>query len=307
MAVKLVPRLPGRQSERIALQLKAIAVLASCYRQKGSWATAARALRLALGLARRQGQQEMLADLLIRAACVLSDNGRFGLAKDMLDEALVIYYDLDSREGLGMVMVERGSALCNLGEYRKAAEALKKSLRLLPKESRRAIRNRLAAKQVLGLIYREQGDLERAENALAEAVAESQEMGDLNRAALLWDHGVIALKRNCHGHAEKRLRESARIFGRLEDPRVAVVSLDLTKVLLLQNEYLGAVALALGSSEYLSAFRGNRVTDAAVSELTQMAAEGKLTVAAIERIQDALVVARYEERRSSRKEPSRSG
>ena len=291
VAVKLVPRLPGRQAERIALQLKAIAVYASCHRQNGSWATAARALRLALGLARRQRQHEMLADLLVRAANVLSDNGRFEQAKDLLDEALVIYYDLDSQDRLGMVMVERGRTLLYLGRHQEAVGALDRSLSLLHGDSQPVRRYRLAVHQLLALVYTEMGDLEQAEAALTLALAMSKDAGKANQATVLWLHGVIALKRTSYQVAEESLREAAGLFDLLDDPNETMVSLDLSKTLLLRDKPLEAVAIAVKMAENLAVFRGNRVAEALISELSQTAIQGNLTVGAIKTVQEKLQAA----------------
>lgn len=95
VALKLIPRLPGPRRERIALQLKAIGIFGSIHRQKASFATAARAIGFALTFARRHGLPATVADLLQRGAYVLSDHGRYQGMLELLDEALVIYLDLD--------------------------------------------------------------------------------------------------------------------------------------------------------------------------------------------------------------------
>ncbi len=288
VAVRLVPQLPAGRLERIVLQLRAIGVYASCYRQEGNWATAARALRLALGLARHHGLQEMLADLLMRAACVLNDDGRFAQAKDLLDEALVIYYDMDSREGLGMVMVERGRTLLYLGRYQDALGVLDRSLGMLQGDSQVMSRNRLAAHQLFALTYCEIGNLEDAEEALAGVVAESQGAGRVNQAKVHWLYGVIALKRDAYDVAERRLREAADLFDLLEDPNEAMVSLDLSKTLLMRGKTLEAVAIAIEMAENLEVFRGNRLAEALITQLSQTAVQGNLTVEAIESVQEKL-------------------
>ncbi|MCP3915423.1 MAG: hypothetical protein GY711_07700, partial [bacterium] len=108
VAVKLIPKLPGPQRERIALQLKAIGVYAAVHRQKGEYATAARALRRALAAARAHGLKRTVGDLLQGAAYVLSAHGRYSDSMVLLDEALVIFYDLRSQAGRGRVQVDRG-------------------------------------------------------------------------------------------------------------------------------------------------------------------------------------------------------
>ena len=280
-AMKLIPRLPGSRSRRIELQLKAMGVFASCHRQQGRWATAARALRVALGVARRHGLSGITGDLLQRAACILSDNGRFEEANSLLDEALVIYYDLDWEEEQGMVMVERGTALLSLGRYTDAITVLERSLNLLSRNSLRTRRNRLAAHQRIAFAHRELGALEQAEASLAQAIKESEGAGRLTRASLLWDYGTITLKRRSYEDAEKRLRTAADLFDQLKHPTKALIVLDLTHALLGQRKNLEAAATAMGMAKYLTAFRGNKVAEATISELVQLAVRGELSMSVV--------------------------
>ncbi len=292
VAVRLVPRLPGPQSERLALQLEAIGVYASALRQVGRFAMAARALRGALAVARRYGLRQCLAELLQRAAYVLSSHARHTDAMELLDEALAICFDLGSEVGLGRVQVDRGIQRFYLGEVRPAMAALEQALELLHGDSPRDSRNRLVAHQALAHCLHKLGDLEGAEAAAARAVAESKRAGQLYRAYLLWDHGSLALERDACEVAEKRLREAFELFGGTRDPNRALVALDLTKALVAQGKALEAVALAASMTEYLTAYHGNRYAEAAVSELVRTAVEGRLSLAAIERAREELRKAR---------------
>ena len=288
MAVKLIPDLPGPQGVRIALQLKAIGVCASAYRQVGQFATAARALRRALAIARGHGLKRTVAELLQRAAYVLSAHGRYSDSMALLDEALVIFFDLDSQAGLGRVAVDRGAHLHYLGEYRSSVKELERALELLHGDSACTSRNRLVAWQVLTHSFHRLGELERAELAAAQAVAHSGKAGRLFRAFLLWDHGVIALARHAHDLAEERLREAVQLFGRVQDPNKALVALDLTKVLVAQDKPLEAMGMAVSAAEFLATFRGNRVAAAAVSALMGMTVQGRVSVDVIESVQEKL-------------------
>lgn len=285
VAVKLIPRLPGSQRERMALQLKAIGIFASGYRQKGSFATAACALRFALAFARRHRLPETIADLLQRAAYVLSDHGRYTDALELLGEAMVIFFDLDSHAGLGRVLVDRGTNFYCLGRYRDAVAVARRAQELLLGESRQISRNRLVAHQVLAHSFLKLGDLGAAEMETAQAVAESENAGRLYRGYLLWDHGVIGLERRMYDLAEKRLREASRFLARAGDRNQAMVTLDLTKALVAQSKNLEAVGMAVSTAEYLGTFRGNKVTAAAASDLMMTAVEGRLSLTGIDRVQ----------------------
>ncbi len=288
VAVRLIPRLPGSRRERMALQLKAIGIFASVRRQKEDTATAARALRFALARARAHGLEETTAELLQRGAYVLSGSGRVVEAMRLLDEALIIFFDLDLRQGLGRVLVDRGVHFHFVGKHRPAADALEHALKLLHGESGSTNRNRLVAYQVLARSLRSLGDLEHAEMAVGQAVAQSEKAGRLYRASLLWEHGVIALECHSYDLAEKRLREASRIFERVKDSSKALVALDLTKTLEAQGRMLEAVGMAVTAAEYLTAFRGNRVAEAAITDLMRMVADGKVSLDVIERVQGEL-------------------
>ncbi|MCP3970811.1 MAG: hypothetical protein GY717_10965, partial [Rhodobacteraceae bacterium] len=218
----------------------------------------ARALSFALAFARRHRLSETIAKLLQRGAYVLSDHGRFVDMMRLLDEALVIYIDLDCATDLGAVMVDRGAAFIYLGKYRKAIAVLEKSLSFLRQGSLRADRNLLAAYQALATAYVEVGDLERAERAIGPAVALSKQAGRVNRATVVWRHGAIAFARGAFDLAEERLRQAYELFDRVEDPNKAMLALDLTKALAAQGKRLEAIATATRMGRFLAAFRGNK-------------------------------------------------
>ncbi len=288
MAVWLIPELPVPRRQCLALQLEAIGVYASSLRQTGKFATAARALRGALAVARAHELKARLADLLQRAAWVLSSHGRFSDAMDLLDEALVICFDLGLQEELARVQVDRGVHRYYLEEFQPAVEALEQALGSLRSDSPRDSRNRLVAYQVLGRCFDRLGDLGRARSAAAQAVAESGKAARVFRASLLWDHGVFALESGLHELAEERLREAFNLFGGVQDSVKPLVALDLTKTLLAQGRTLEAIAIATGMAEYMMAFRGNRLAQATITELMQTAVEGKMSLDAIERAQAKL-------------------
>ncbi len=288
VAVWLIPALPGPRLERLALVLEAIGIYASALRQQGRFAMAARALRRALASARAHGLKTTLADLLQRAAYLISNQGRYSDALELLEEALVIYYDLGSQEDLGRVQVDRGLHRFYLGDLDAAVETLEQALRLLRRDSPSTTRNRLVAHQVLGYCFQKTGDLERAEQATARAVAESGGAGRAYRASLLWDHGVVALARDAHELAEERLRQASELFGGVQESNKALVALDLTKALMAQGKTLEAAAMATDMARYLTTFRGNRLAEAVLSELVRTAIEGRLSLDAIDEAREKL-------------------
>ncbi len=76
-----------------------------------------------------------LGDCFVGPAARDADVGARGLeAGDRRYEALVIYVDLDTAEGLGAVMVDRGTVFSDLGQYREAVASLRRSFEFLAGE-----------------------------------------------------------------------------------------------------------------------------------------------------------------------------
>ncbi|MCP3964440.1 MAG: hypothetical protein GY719_41965 [bacterium] len=281
VAVKMIHRLPVPRPERMALQLKALGVFGSAHRLVGGFSTAARAARIGLSHSRMHRLSRTTADLLQRGAYALSDHGRFAEAMKLLEEALVIYFDLDSQRGLGQVMVDRGLMLTYLGKHRASLTATRTALRLLPNTTPRDARNQLAALEVQGLAYKGLGDIENAEESLRLAVEKSDGLGEINRAKLLWQHGCLAFARKIFPVAEHHLRRAREVFDRVKGPEKALVSLDLAEVLVAQGDLATAAQLALTMARYLKTFSKNKMAQAGISEFMRIAVSGNLTLSCI--------------------------
>ena len=278
MAVKLIPRLTGPQPERLALQLKALGVFGSAHRVSGGFSTAARAARVALALARKHRMPRVTADLLQRGAYALSDHGRFAEAMKLLDEALVIYFDLGSKQGLGQVMVDRGHMLNYLGEHKAAVQAFVRALRVLDNRGRQARRNILAAHTNLAVAYEHLGQFGDAEQALEEALTLVHDQESINKAKVVWQLGSIAMKRRSLVAGEKYFRMAAKLLEKRYPFDRALVTLDLTEALLAQGKADEATQIAVSTTEFLTPHRSNRVLEAATTKFLRLAIGGKLTV-----------------------------
>lgn len=285
VALKLVPELPAPPAERLALELEALGVYASAQRMLGQFATAARALHIALRLARQANHGRLVAKLLQRAAYVLSDHARFDEAMEILDEAMVIYFDLEARLELGMVLVDRGFISNYKGEYEAAIKYLRRGLAIVTKEPECRPRTIVAGHQVLALAFRNAGDLEQADTSLVQAVDQFRDQGDINWAKLVWLHGDIAFARGTFSQAEYRFRQAKAVFDGTQSPDSALVSLDLARALLAQNKLVQANELAVQFAEYLRLFGRSKVISAAVTAFVRTALEGQVSMGRIEQLQ----------------------
>ena len=276
VATYLVPMVGGPPAERLALQLEAIGIYASAQRMLGLFATAARALRFALQLARDEPLPEMTAKLLQRSAYLLSDHALFTEAMELLDEAVVIYFDLQSELGLGMVSVDRGNMHYYQGEYKQAISVLSRSLDLLQADGPVIRRNRAAAYQILACCYQGLGDLDSTEKMLAESVRNAEREGEINKAKILWQVGAVALEKGFPAQAEKHLRQAQAILADRSTTDRALVALDLSRALVATGKSREAYEVALSMTEFLGPRRENKILDAALGRHLRNVLEGRL-------------------------------
>lgn len=288
VATHLIPRLGGAQEERLALMAEALGVFGSAHRGLGNIATAARAVRVALEVARRHKLRLTMARLLQRGAYVLGDDGQSAQSLKLLDEALLIYLDLDEQLNFGMVVVDRGIMHHYLGEYRDAVRCLKRGLAIVQKEPECLTRTLLGAYQTLALSYDKLGQLDRAEEACARAAEAFDGRSDFNWAKLVWLQGHFALRRRSFVAADELLRRARTVLDRTPTPDAAVLCLDLTKALLGQERRAEAAELAKKMASYLSAFSASRVVTGAIMEFVRLALKGELSVRDVDDLQRQL-------------------
>ena len=284
VAIHLLPETPCDPRERLALELETLGIYGSALRMVGDFATAQQALVLALESARKHELLELAASLLQRSSYLLTDHGQLAESLTLLDEALLICFDLGLDSPLGTVLVDRGVVFHYQGKDRAAVSVLERALRLLGKDSRRVSRNRLAAYQVLGYVHQRAGDLDRSAAVIRQATAEFKEAGGLILAKLYWQHGCLALAQGAYAEAYEWLASAFDLLEQRGAPGRALVSLDMTKALLAQGKTEEAINMALGMAQFLTSFRGNQLAAAAISRFVQYAMTGRLSTTLIEEL-----------------------
>ena len=285
MATDLVPGLRSSRRERLELQCQTLALYCGAQRLMGGFATAVRAARFALELARRHSLENETAMILRRSASLLGDHGQYQQALILLREAFEIFFDLGSRPELGTTMADRGIMLMYLGDYQASVRALKKVIELLPGMTPDLRKCYLGTYQSLAYCYEQLGDLENAEKWLDQAVGNFEEEGGINWAMLVWHQGRIAYAKGDLAAADSRLRLARRLFDERSAPEGALVCLDLTRVLLAQGRLDDACALARQMAAFFRIFRKNKIAEAAIAEFMRLALEGRLTLSLVDRIQ----------------------
>ncbi len=278
VAVHLIPELPGPRGERLSLQCLALGVFGSARRLKAEFGVAARALRTALDLSRRERLLEDRADLLLRASYVLKDLGHFNRALAMLNEALVAFVQLGSRRDVGRALVDHGMMNCYAGNFEDAVLDLRQALHDLEGTSGELSRYHLACYQFLAYAFEHLGELETAEECLATGARGFGPEHAVDKAKLEWLRGSLAFKRGDLLLAEELLRAVAKILAAKQHPgQEALVSLDLVSVMLAQGRDQEATELATSMARLLFGFENNRFAEAAIVELMRAALEGKLS------------------------------
>lgn len=299
-AVHLVPALPGPREPRLSLLCLALGVFGAARRLKGEFDSAAQAYLLALGVSRRANLREDTANLLIRASYLLKDFGHFQRALSLLDEALVIFVQLGSRQGMGKALVDHGMMRTALGDYETAILDLEQALEYLDGSARSMPRSHLAAYQFLAFAHEQMGDLGEAERWLSEGTRRFATSHAVDQAKLQWLHGTLAFRRGAFERSEKLLRTAREILASHENTlQEAVITLDLIAAILAQGKIPEAVRIAQSMSGLLLRFKNNLFAEAAIVELINAALAGELS-------QEAVLAARakLERDRSPRRGPS---
>ncbi|MCP3957414.1 MAG: hypothetical protein GY719_06145 [bacterium] len=284
VALHFVPSLRCGRLRRLALQLTAIGVYASARRMTGSYATAARGLVFALDMAKRHGLATVAADLLQRAAYLLSDHGRFAEAMMLLDEALVIYFDAGSESDLGRVLVDRGHMFNYLGNYQAAIRAFSRALLHLKGDDPKMRRNQLAACMNRAISHRSLGDLDGMERSLEEALSYCGREGSINEAKVVWELGNVAMEGGAYALAETHFRSAYALFEREKTNDRIPLTLDLTKALVCQNQMGAAAGVALGMAQFLKNYRANSLLRAALTEFLRLVLAGQLSLPKVEEL-----------------------
>ncbi len=253
-------------------------------------------LKAALWMAQKAGDVAGQADVLQRLGYVLSDRGDHRQALELAERAGGIYDRIGDRAGRGKALVDQGMKLYYLGMPRRAIDAQRQALELLPNSERR---NRIAAFQHLSFFHAAVKDWPRAETAAARArehaVPDSAAAG-----RLLWLQASIECQIPAGDSTGRRRRLAAaashygqalEILRRVHYADAALVTVELVRVLMLLGRHEEAHRVALTVRELVIPLQRNRHVSAALAELIRGGRE-VLTIARVERVRNALERAR---------------
>ncbi len=285
VATEIVELVVCQRTERLELQCQALGVLASAQRLLGNFTPAARSIRLGLELARRQKLGRSTAELLVRGAYVLGDQGEYGHALSLLEKAQLIYFDSGTLAASGKVLVVRGIMLGHQKNYSDSRRIFERALEMLPDKTGGSDVWHLTAVHGTAIADFELGDFRAAKKVLASFIdAEAIEKNSV-AVKLKWLRGRIALAECDHEAAEVHLLETLRLSSLRDHPlQVALVSLDLISALLACEKAKEAASLAKQMSTLIGRFQGNKIADGALMQLAQAGIEGQITQALLDEV-----------------------
>ncbi len=283
---EVVERVIASKTERLELQCRALGVYGSAHRVRGNFATAAKAIVLGLEIARRNELELAVADLLQRGAYVLHDDTQYERALKLLGEAHIIYYDRGMTAELGRVDVDRGTMLGQQSKYERSRIVFERSLAVLPDYE---TRNRLAASHGIAMAHYQLGQLDAAEKWLNEVLPRSHRHGGTVVAKMTWLKGLVLGAKRRYPVATESLYQAFNMLSARETPQdVALVGLDLISSLLNEGKRSQALTVVRNMTVLTVRFRGNRMAESALIELTEAGLYGRVNQQLVQQTSEKL-------------------
>lgn len=267
--------------ERIGLA-RSLGVVASIERLESRFRAAASGLRIALDLLAGTGSGLGEAEILQRSAYLVADQGDHAVAFEIVrqsGELRMLYRDLP---GLGQVLVQRAVLLGHRQEWALSMKTFTAALEYLQEDPWIW---RFSALQGLGIVAMKLGDLERASVWARRAAAAHRARRGQNWWRLMWLEGELARCRGDLRTAEQLLRRARDGFSTRSNPLdLAVVTLDLAQVLLMEDRVADVRALVAEMMGLLRQPLRHRMASAALHELARASLTGEVTQVLIRRI-----------------------
>ncbi len=274
--------------------------------QARAWAYLGNARRIAFDLAGAEealARAERLADggsadpleearILDLRASLLSDQGKFEQAAELLEVVIDIYDDLREPHRKGRAMISKGLFLGYSGWPEEAIREIRKGLGLIDWE--REPRLVLGARHNLAWLLADCGRLDEAEGQLARLRHSCRGISDpWTDLRFAWLDGRIAARQGRHGEAEAMLRDVQSGFlaaGHGYD--ASLVALELARLYLETGRLAEVKALATGMLEVFLSQDIHRQALAALAAFQQAAELDRATPCLVQEISTYLLRAR---------------
>jgi CHAT domain-containing protein/tetratricopeptide (TPR) repeat protein len=219
-----------RKSESIANEANALNNLGDTYYLLGDWETALRYVQQALDLVRSLKDRDSEAKSLTNLGALFVRLERFEDAERALDQAIQLSREVKDSETETLALVHKAELLRRL---QRPAEALEIGRVALSRASG-SWTAEADARQILGMAYRELGDLKAAREELERATGLARARGDINREAYYtlsqarWDR--------TSGNLHAALSRIQSAVERIESFRSRVVNPELKAMFLASSQ-----------------------------------------------------------------------
>lgn len=270
-----------------------LGIYASACRGLGKVSRAQTVLAKALELA-QDAPQQVIADLLLRSASVLGDQGRFRFAADLAEKAIIHSTLAADRLGIAKALLKLGMAQGCAGQQDEeilSFQAALGILRQLPDEASPSAgeathlelrRNLFSVLTNLALAHHQRQDFEQAEGLAHQAEDAATDLGPTLSGKLVWLRGTIAWQLQRLADAETHLRRALELHRPRAPLSSALIAVDLVKVQLQRGEIAEATRTARAMTALVSSLERHPVALAAITQLIRSALEGKGLSSAVE-------------------------
>lgn len=243
-----------------------------------------------------------VGELSQRAAYVLVDRGQYDRALALAERATSEFVAEGDVIGAGKTLVDRGGWERAAGNPEEALRLFRAALRYLPADSDRidVRKNRFACWTLLGILYSELGQPQRASRFLRKArQVAAAGLGRRMLVDVLTLDATISRQNGDYARAAQLLAEALPILHDLEPLDAALAATDLAKIQLAMGRAVEAYDTAKSMTLLLKPLERNPVAAAAITELVRVALTGQgLNATVLDRV--AKNLAKGRERQGSR-------
>lgn len=292
-----------------------LGIYGSTCRSLGKVSRAHSVLAKALELAETE-PPKVIAELLLRSASVLGDQGRFRYAAELAEKAVTHFALAGDRLGIAKALLKLGMAQGCAGLQEEEIRSFEAALRYLERladdmptadgtsidhqedgtelvmqrraENLELQRNRFAVLTNLALARHQRQEFEMAEALAHRAEEAAENLGPILTGKLIWLRGTIAWQLNRLSEAEMHLRRAFELHRSGAPLSSALIAVDLVKVQLQQGHADEATATARAMTALVSALERHPVALAAITQLIRSTLEGRELSSAVKAAAEGL-------------------
>lgn len=259
--------------------VRALGIASSIERVEGRARHAVEYLKTAFAL-HDEPESLLYAELLERACYQVGDQADYVSGMELAWQATEIYVRHGDLAGIGRSMVDRAVMAYKVDTPEATIDLYQAGLRYLPPS---AWQNRFAAWQGMGMSYLNLEQVAEADRCARQAAKEHATQSGLNWWRLVWLQAEVAYRLGELDRSEALYRQVKETFEGLGNALdVALVSLQMARVLLAARKMREMQRLAASSMSLLRPLRRDRLACAALHEFTRLTLTGELSIRWVE-------------------------